>query len=183
MTHLAVNVAVIHDGNILLTKREDFETWVLPSAGVEAGESLAQAAIRETKEETGLDVQLTRLVGVYSRLDSWSLSYMILFAAKPVGGNIKPQEGETIAVEWFAFDDLPSPISLGHSRRINDAIEGISGTVVLQEVNLRTMPEGFTRKELLERYMRSGLSRRDFYLQMVDGAEIKETVEVGMSDL
>ncbi len=70
MPGLAVNVAVIHEGKILLTKREDFETWILPSGGVEEGESLAQAAIRETKEETGLDVELTRLVGVYSRLSN-----------------------------------------------------------------------------------------------------------------
>jgi 8-oxo-dGTP pyrophosphatase MutT (NUDIX family) len=55
MSNLGVNVAVIQDGKILLTQREDFETWILPSGGVEEGESLAQAAIRETKEEAGLD--------------------------------------------------------------------------------------------------------------------------------
>jgi ADP-ribose pyrophosphatase YjhB (NUDIX family) len=37
MSNLAVNVAVIHEGKILLTQREDFETWILPSGGVEAG--------------------------------------------------------------------------------------------------------------------------------------------------
>ena len=68
MPGIAANVAVIQDGKILLTKREDFEVWCLPSGGVEDGESLAEAAIRETKEETGVDVELTRLVGVYSRL-------------------------------------------------------------------------------------------------------------------
>ena len=56
MPGLAVNVAVIHEDKILLTQREDFETWILPSGGVEDDESIAQAAIRETKEETGLDV-------------------------------------------------------------------------------------------------------------------------------
>ena len=56
MTGLAVNVAVIHEGKILLTQREDFETWILPSGGVEDGESLAQAAIRETREETGAEL-------------------------------------------------------------------------------------------------------------------------------
>jgi len=89
MSALAVNVAVIQDGKILLTQREDFGTWILPSGGVEDGESIAQAAIRETKEETGLDIELTRLVGVYSRLSNMSLGYMILFAAKPIGGKIK----------------------------------------------------------------------------------------------
>lgn len=89
MTGLAVNVAVMHGCKILLTKREDFETWILPSGGVEDGESIAQAAIRETKEETGLDVELTRLVGIYSRLGNMSPVHAMLFIAKPIGGEIK----------------------------------------------------------------------------------------------
>ena len=183
MPNLAVNIAVLHEGKILLTQREDFETWILPSGGVEDGESLAQAAIRETREETGPDVELTRLVGVYSRLGGWWDGYMVLFAAKPVGGEIKCQEGETIAVEWFAFDDLPGPLSLGHNRRIRDAIEGASGVVVLQEIKLPNVPNPLTRKELYELRDRSGLPRQEFYLQMIENMEIQETLEVGMSDL
>jgi ADP-ribose pyrophosphatase YjhB (NUDIX family) len=179
MPNLAVNVAVLHEGKILLTKREDFETWVLPSGGVEAGESFAQAAIRETKEETGLDVELTRLVGIYSRVGNVSPGYMILFAAKPIGGDIKCQPGETIEVKWFAFDQIPSSLSAGHARRIKDAIEGASGITVLQEIKSPTWPEKITRKELYELRDRSGLSRQEFYLKLVENVEVKETVEVG----
>jgi 8-oxo-dGTP pyrophosphatase MutT (NUDIX family) len=178
MSALAVNVAVTHDGKILLTQREDFGTWILPSGGVEDGESIAQAAIRETREETGLDIELTRLVGVYSRLSNMSPGYMILFAAKPVGGEIKCQPGETIAVEWFAFDQIPGPLSAGHKRRIEDAISGVTGVVVLQEFNLPDMPPKITRNELIELRDTSGLSRQDFYLKMFEQAEIKERVEV-----
>src|SRR3990172_6153372 len=147
MPGIAVNVAVIHEGKILLTKREDFEVWCLPSGGVEDGESLAQAAIRETKEETGLDVELTGLVGIYSRLGNMSPVHAILFVAKPIGGEIKCQEGETIAVEWFAFDEIPSPLSAGHKKRVEDAIAGVSGTVVLQEISVPKFPDKLTRKE------------------------------------
>jgi ADP-ribose pyrophosphatase YjhB (NUDIX family) len=178
MSALAVNVAVIHENKILLTQREDFETWILPSGGVEDGESLAQAAIRETKEETGLDVELTRLVGVYSRLSNMSPGYMILFAAKPIGGEIKCQPGETIAVQWFGFDEIPSPLSAGHKRRIADAISGVTGVTVLQEFKLPNMPEKITRTELIELRDQSGLSRQDFYLKMFEQAELNETVEV-----
>jgi len=50
MSMIAVNVAVLHDNKILLTKRDDFETWILPGGGVEDGESIAQAAIRDESE-------------------------------------------------------------------------------------------------------------------------------------
>lgn len=179
MPSLAVNVAVIHENKILLTQREDFETWILPSGGVEDGESLAQAAIRETKEETGLDVELTGLVGIYSRLGNMSPVHAVLFVAKPIGGEIKCQEGETIAVEWFAFDEIPSPLSAGHKKRIKDAISGVSGTLVLQEINAPAFPEKLTRKELIELRDQSGLSRQEFYLQMIEQADLKEKVEVG----
>ncbi len=182
MPGLAVNVAVIHEGKILLTQREDFETWILPGGGVEEEESLAQAAIRETKEETGLNIELTRLVGVYSRLSNMSTTYAVLFTARPIGGEIKCQEGETIAVEWFAFDEIPGPLSPGHKRRIEDAVSGASGVVVLQELNLPTMPDKITQKELYELRDRSGLSRQEFYLQMVENAELKETNEIGINE-
>ena len=184
MAGLAVNVAVIHENKILLTQRDDFETWILPSGGVEDGESIAQAAIRETKEETGLDVELTRLVGVYSRLSNMSPVHAILFVAKHVGGEIKCQEGETIAVEWFAFNALPTPLSAGHEKRINDAISGVCGTAVLQEFTMPEMPKGLSRKELIELRDASGLSRQGFYLQLFEKAELKETVELaGTTDI
>ncbi|MDD2920876.1 MAG: NUDIX domain-containing protein [Anaerolineales bacterium] len=178
MSGLAVNVAVMHENKILLTKREDFETWILPSGGVEDDESIAQAAIRETKEETGLDVELIKLVGVYSRLGNMPSVHVALFVAKPIGGEIKCQEGETIEVKWFAFDEIPSPLSLGQRKKIEDAISGRSGTAVLHEINVPTFPKKLTRKELIELRDRSGLSRQDFYLQMIEQAELKENIEV-----
>jgi ADP-ribose pyrophosphatase YjhB (NUDIX family) len=49
MSAITVNVAVIQENRVLLTKREDFEVWCLPSGGVEEGESLAQAAVPASK--------------------------------------------------------------------------------------------------------------------------------------
>jgi len=65
-TILAASIAIIDNGRILLIQREDFRVWGLPGGDVNPGESLAQAAARETREETGLEVALTRLVGMYS---------------------------------------------------------------------------------------------------------------------
>ena len=67
MPFLTVCVVVIEEEKVLLTKRDDFHIWCLPSGGVEDGETVVEAAIRETKEETGIDVKITRMVGIYSR--------------------------------------------------------------------------------------------------------------------
>jgi len=179
MPGLAVIVAVIDDGKVLLTKREDFEVWCLPGGGVEEGESLAEAGIREAKEETGLDVELTRLVGVYSRLGGGMRDiHAVLYAAKPVGGELKTQPNETLEVDWFPFDQLPDDLLFGHKKRINDAINHVNGISVRQEIKSQDSKQ-YTRKDLYEARDQSGLPRQQFYLQRMAESEIIEIVEVG----
>jgi ADP-ribose pyrophosphatase YjhB (NUDIX family) len=179
MPGLAVIVAVIDNGKILLTKREDFEVWCLPGGGVEEGESLAEGAIREVKEETGLDVELTRLVGVYSRMGGGMHDvHAVLYAAKPLGGELKTQPNEVIEVAYFPFDQLPDEMLFGHKKRIQDALNDVTGTSVRQELKIQD-PKQYTRKELYELCDRSGLPRQRFYLQRFEKAEIIEKVEVG----
>ncbi len=179
MSNFGVIVAIMDEGKILLTQREDFEVWCLPGGGVEDGESLAKATIREAKEETGLDVELTGLVGIYSRVGNISPGHMVLFAAKPIGGERKCQSGETIAVEWFAADEIPNLLSPGHKRRIADAMEGVRGTAVAQEINSSTLPNKITGSQLYELRDKSSFSRQEFYIHMMKNAEIKEVVELG----
>jgi ADP-ribose pyrophosphatase YjhB (NUDIX family) len=179
MPSLAVIVAVIDEGRILLTKRDDFEVWCLPGGGVEDGESMAEAAIRETKEEAGIDVELTRLVGVYSRIGGmWNDVHAVLFAAKPVGGALKIQPGETIEVRYFPFEEIPDELLFGHRRRILDAIHEVSGIAVKQELNLLGESKP-TRQELYALRDQSGLPRQQFYLDRIARAEFYEVMEVG----
>lgn len=60
--------AIVTDehGRILLVKRRDNTLWALPGGGHDIGESIEQTAVREVKEETGLDVEVTLLVGIYT---------------------------------------------------------------------------------------------------------------------
>lgn len=179
MSVLAVIVAIIEDGKILLTKREDFEVWCLPGGGVEDGESVAEAGLREAKEETGLDVELTSLVGVYSRVGGmWNDVHALLFRAKPVGGELRLQPGETIQVAYFPFDTLPKEMLFGHPQRVADAIANVRGVAMKQELHLPDQSKP-TRKELYEWRDSSGLSRQQFYLERIAQAESRETVEVG----
>ena len=63
----SVNVVVTNaEGKILLIRRTDNGNWALPGGGVDIGESLPQAAIRETREETGVDCEITGLSGIYT---------------------------------------------------------------------------------------------------------------------
>ncbi len=63
----SVNVVVVNDdGDILLIRRTDNDNWALPGGAIDLGESAAQAAVRETQEETGITREITGLVGIYT---------------------------------------------------------------------------------------------------------------------
>jgi ADP-ribose pyrophosphatase YjhB (NUDIX family) len=63
----SVNVVVVNDeGSILLIRRTDNGNWAVPGGAVDLGESVAQAAVRETREESGIECEITGIVGIYS---------------------------------------------------------------------------------------------------------------------
>ena len=63
----SVTVVALNDaGEILLVHKTDNDLWALPGGGVDLGESAPQAAVRETKEETGIDVEINEIVGTYT---------------------------------------------------------------------------------------------------------------------
>ncbi len=161
---LGVNVAIIDDGRVLLTQREDFEVWCLPGGGVDPGETVVQAALREAQEETGLEVVLTRLVGAYSRpgLDRLG-GHVFLFAAQATGGQLGTQAGETIDLRFFAPQDLPPGLVPLAPRRIRDVFDGIGGSVAWCHNRLWPFEPGLARQDLYGLRSRSGLSEQAFY--------------------
>ena len=179
MPAITVNVAVIQENHILLTKREDFEVWCLPGGGVEEGESVAQAAIRETKEETGLDVELKSLVGIYSRMGALADTHAVLFTAIPTGGTLKTQPGETIDVRFFACDEIPEDLSFGHQKRIEDAMAGIGGSVAVVQEMISPLDQKISQNDIIEIRKQSRQSRLQFYRQAIQRAAIRIETEVG----
>jgi ADP-ribose pyrophosphatase YjhB (NUDIX family) len=59
-------VVTDHDGRILLQRRSDSGNWAMPGGGMEMNESLTDSVIREVKEETGFDIEVTGIVGTYT---------------------------------------------------------------------------------------------------------------------
>lgn len=107
--HLGVACAVIdEDGRILLSRRGDFDVWNLPTGRLDSGETLAHAAEREVFEETGIECQIERPLGLYFQQGRQRLN--TLFLASPVGGQLHQRTDETTANRFFAPDDLPDNI-------------------------------------------------------------------------
>jgi 8-oxo-dGTP diphosphatase len=104
---VAVGVVVDLDGGILLGKRNHdpmMGWWSFPSGFVDAGEIPEEAAIREVEEETGIQVQLDRMLGVYSKAGERVI--FIAYAGHAVGGRLEAGE-ECTEVKTFPPDGLP----------------------------------------------------------------------------
>lgn len=112
----------VASGKVLLHRREDFRIWALPGGGVEPGETLKAAAVREVDEETGYQVTAEHLVGIYTRPQFNSVAY--LYSGRVIGGQPIQRGPETVEVGWFSPDNLPGSL-LGISREmIADALNG-----------------------------------------------------------
>ena len=100
-------------GRLLLVRRNHEPhpgEWSSPSGYVDAGETLEEAAVRETKEETGFDVRIERLLGAYSA--SGERVIFIAYAARVTGGRIEIGP-ECLDVRFFPPDELP-PLAFPH---------------------------------------------------------------------
>lgn len=113
--------AVIRDteGRVLLALRPRPAIWNLPGGSVQPGETPWDAAVRETLEEVGLDVEVERLTGVYDR--SPDGDPVLVFACRVLAGE-PVTTPEAVRVGWFAPDDLPTEINPYQPQRIADAV-------------------------------------------------------------
>ncbi|MBA2552949.1 MAG: NUDIX domain-containing protein [Geodermatophilaceae bacterium] len=117
---LGVNAVILgSDGRVLLALRDRPPIWNLPGGSVEPGETPWDAAVREVREEVGLDVAVDRLAGVYDR--SPDGDPVLVFACRVFSGE-PATSAEAVRVDWFDPSDLPSAINPYQPQRIADAV-------------------------------------------------------------
>lgn len=140
---IAVNAAIFDDrGRLLVTRRSPTivlpDLWCLPGGHLDPGERLDAAVVREVREETGLEVEVSRLLGVYSDPDVCRYPtsdppgvvqvVVVVFQCHVLSGKPAPTE-EVSEVRWCTQDDVPQPLVRSHGVRIADAFAGAAQAV------------------------------------------------------
>ena len=125
---------------VLLCHRTDRDLWNLPGGGLEKAEAPWEGVIREIKEETGLEVEVEKMTGVYAKPDQDEISFA--FICKIIGGQMMLTD-ESDKIEYFKFIELPRNLSPKQVERIKDAL-------VQNEILMKTQ-RGPSSKQLIER--------------------------------
>lgn len=114
------------NGEVLLQKRADCNKWGFPGGAIELGETPEMAAIREVKEETGLDVEVDNLIGIYTDSDVICAngdkvhSICIGYEMSIVSGELICDENETLELKYFSLDNMPELFCKQHEELLRD---------------------------------------------------------------
>ena len=137
----SANVIVVNgQGQILLIRRTDNGNWAVPGGGMDLGESITETAVRETREETGIDCEITGLVGIYTDPRHVMLytsngevrqEFSIVLTGRPLGRQ-PTRSSESSEVRW-----VPATEVLGYTMdrsmriRINDFLARNESPVII----------------------------------------------------
>ncbi|RAP53657.1 MAG: DNA mismatch repair protein MutT [Methanosphaera sp. rholeuAM130] len=123
---LTVDTIIINNEEVLLIKRLNNpfkDSWALPGGFVEYGECVEDAAIREAKEETNLDISLDELVGVYSKPDRDPRGHTVTVAFKcSIIGSTLKSSSDAKDARFFTIDEIKSiDLAFDHEKILEDA--------------------------------------------------------------
>jgi 8-oxo-dGTP diphosphatase len=118
-------------GRVLVARRRDEDTWGLPGGGLEPGESWADAAVRECREETGWSARIDGLLGIYSDPSTqvhrypdgaWRHFVGVVFLATALE-RVGTPDGEATELLWVTMDELPAPLFAPDVPVLRDAFD------------------------------------------------------------
>lgn len=113
-------------GRILLVHRTDYDLWNLPGGALENAESPVDGAKREVKEETGLDVEILKLIGVYTKPEGGEIVFS--FTCRVIGGKITVND-EADKIEYFEISKIPKNTVPKQVDRIRDVLLNLSEVI------------------------------------------------------
>ena len=123
-----VRSAVIKGGKILLVQETSDKKWAMPGGWADVGDFPSEVAIREAKEESGFDIVPKKIIGVFDAnrgngpMELFH-AYKVVFLCEVVGGEAKTSN-ETLAVDFFSFEELPQlSLSRTNERHIEEIVK------------------------------------------------------------
>ena len=148
---LTVDALIIYEGKLVLIKRKNppyKDQFALPGGFVDIGERVEQATIREAKEETGLDIYITRLLGVYSDplRDPRGHTVSICFTAYGEGDLKAGSDAE--GIKLFNLHDLPK-LAFDHNKIVEDFIYNV-GAIPEDILIIEEMPRDIAKEKIKE---------------------------------
>jgi ADP-ribose pyrophosphatase YjhB (NUDIX family) len=130
------------DREILLIQRADSGVWLFPTGFADVGYSAAEIAEKEVFEETGMHVEVSRIIsildGIRAKFTRMPL-YSIVFHCKVIGGELNPHPLECIDAGFFSQDNLPSPLA-GSGDWVDHAFAAIRGESIEVEFDKPRRP-------------------------------------------
>lgn len=131
---IVVGLVTTEDGKVLLGKRHQPETpeihgkWEFPGGGIDYGETPEEALVRELREETGLEIEITRLLPkVFSNVWNWTKdAYQVIilsYECKAVGGKLEPHDEEISELQYFNPTDVDYKNALPKTKEIIDLLK------------------------------------------------------------
>jgi len=122
MKEAAISI-ILYNKKVLLIKRRDVPVWVVPGGGIEENEAPETAAVREAKEETGIDIQVIRRVGIWLPINRLAApAYVFECRPEHIPATLSAQE-EASEVRFFPLDALPPTLFFLHRIWIETALK------------------------------------------------------------
>ena len=124
---IGVRSLVLDGDQMLLVRAHGHCRWTMPGGAVERDEPLAETARREVREETGCEVEVERLLGMYFTNWSWKSDHVAIFVAHPRTPIALRPNIEIAEARYFPIDALPPTIEPAVRRRLDEYLSGLFG--------------------------------------------------------